>query len=119
MGKVVINLTAGPEDGEAATIAFLVATAAQVVGHDVLSFMTKEAVRLGFPGGPEVVPQQQGRPSFAKLSAQFAEAGGIIYLCPVCVSTRDLGDDPLPNATIAGATPMWAWIGDSAMVFTY
>lgn len=119
MGKVVVNLTAGPEDPEAATIAYLVATAAQAAGNDVLVFMTMEAVRLGFPGGPEAVSQQEGRPSFAELSAQFADAGGSVYLCPVCVISRDLGDDPLPNATIAGATPMWVWIGDGATVFTY
>lgn len=39
MSKVVINLTAGPEDGEAATIAYLVGTAAQAAGNDVLFFV--------------------------------------------------------------------------------
>lgn len=119
MGKVVLNLTAGLDDPERATIAFLVCTAGQTAGNDVLAFLTMEAVRLGFPGAPESVPQQDGRPSFAELWSQFAEAGGVVYLCPFCVSSRELGDEPLPNATIAGATPMWAWIGDGATVFSY
>jgi len=119
VGKVVINLTAGPEDGERATIAFLVGTAAQSAGHEVLAFFTMEAVRLAFPGGPESVLAQEGRPSFAELWSQFAAVGGIVYLCPFCVTSRELGEDPLPNATIAGATPMWAWIGDGATVFSY
>ena len=119
MGKVVINLTAGPEDGERATIAFLVGTAAQTAGNEVLAFFTMDAVRLAFPGGPESVLEQEGRPSFTELLSQFADAGGIVYLCPFCVTSRDLGDEPLLNATIAGATPMWAWIGDGATVFSY
>ncbi len=119
MGKVVINLTAGPADCERATIAFLVGTAAQTAGNKVLAFFTMEAVRLAFPGGPESVLEQEGRPLFAELWSQFAAAGGIVYLCPFCVTIRELGDEPLPNATIAGATPMWDWIGDGATVFSY
>lgn len=119
MGKVVINLTAGSEDGERATIAFLVGTAAQTEGNEVLAFFTMEAVRLAFPRGPESVLEQEGRPSFTELWSQFADAGGIVYLCPFCVTSRELGAEPLRNATIAGATPMWAWIGDGATVFTY
>ena len=119
MGRVVINLTVGLEDPERATIAFLVGSAAQTAGNEVLAFFTMDAVRLAFPGGPESVSQQEGRPSFADLWSQFADAGGLVYLCPFCVNSRALGDEPLPNATIAGATPMWAWIGDGATVFTY
>jgi predicted peroxiredoxin len=119
VGKVVVNLTRGIDEPERATIAFLVATAAQAAGHDVVAFFTMEAVRLGFPGGPETVPVQEGRPSFAELSAEFAEAGGLVYLCPFCVTSRDLGEDVLPHARIAGATPMWEWIGESATVFSY
>lgn len=119
MGRVVINLTSGPEDPERATIALLVGTAAQAAGNEVLAFFTMNAVRLAFPGAPEKVAQQQGRPSFAELWTQFGDAGGIVYLCPFCVNSRALGDETLPNATVSGATPMWNWIGEGATVFTY
>ncbi len=119
MGKVVVNLTKGPEDSERATIAFLVGTAAQAAGHEVLAFCTTEAVRLGFAGGPEAVEVQEGRPAFADLWRQFADNGGQVYLCPFCVTSRVLGEDTLPNAKIAGAAPMWEWIGDGATVFSY
>ena len=61
MGKVVINLTAGPDDPEATTIAYLVGTAAQTAGNTALFFMTKEAVRLGLVGGPESVVRPRPR----------------------------------------------------------
>ena len=118
-GKVVVNLASGRDDPERATIAFLVATAAQASGHDTLAFFTMDAVRLGFPGGPESIPQQEGRPSFGELWSQFQASGGVVYLCPFCVSSRELGAEPLPNARVAGATPMWEWIGAGATVFSY
>ena len=120
MGKVVVNLTAGAEESERATIAFLVGTAAQNAGNEVLAFLTMEAVRLAFPGGPETVSVQEGRPAFADLWQQFVAGGGLVYLCPFCVSSRRLGEDPLAGATVAGATPMWEWIGATpATVFSY
>ena len=120
MGKVVINLTAGPEDPEASTIAYLVGTAAQAAGNTALFFMTKEAVRLGLVGGPESVAPQEGRPALAKLSADFAAAGGAIYLCPVCVRSRELDEGSLlANASVLGAAALWEWIGEGATVFTY
>ena len=120
MGKVVINLTAGPEDPEASTIAYLVGTAAQAAGNTALVFMTKEAVRLGITGGPEAVARQEGRPSLATLSADFEAAGGTIYLCPVCARSRSLDEGSLlANASVLGAAALWEWIGDGATVFTY
>ena len=119
MKKVVINLTVGPEDEEASTIAYLVATAAQDSGKDVLFFMTKEAVRLGFKGGADGV-QDEGRPSLAGLSQQFADHGGTVYLCPVCVRSRHLDEATLlSNAAVLGAAALWAWVGDGATTFTY
>lgn len=67
MSRTVVNLTAGPADPEASTIACLVATAAQSAGREVLLFMTKEAVRLGLEGGPESVAAE-GPPAPADLS---------------------------------------------------
>lgn len=78
--KVVVDLTSGRDEPERVTIAFPVATAAQAAGHDTLAFFTMEAVRLGFPGGPESIPQQEGRPSFTELWSQFRDAGGVVYL---------------------------------------
>lgn len=120
MGKVVINLTSGPEDPESSTIAYLVGTAAQTTGHTVLFFMTKEAVRLGLTGGPESVPAQEGRPALGELSAAFAGAGGKIYLCPVCVRSRGLDEGSLQaNASVLGSAALWEWVGEGATVFTY
>ena len=118
-GKVVINLATGLEDAERVTVAFLVAVAAAEKGKDVVMFLTKEAVRLGLPGGAEAVACD-GCPPLARLFAQYAEAGGQLFVCPICFQARKLDEGELvDNARLAGATPLWDWIGEGACVFSY
>jgi predicted peroxiredoxin len=118
--KVLINLATGLEDGERVTVAFLVAGAALDGGRDVAMFLTKEAVRLAVPGHAEGVACE-GCPPLARLFEQFAQGGGEFLVCPICVTARKLDADAfVPNARLAGATPMWGWLGDeSGTVFSY
>ena len=77
-------------------------------------------MRLGIAQRPETVAAE-GRPSLEQLSAQFADAGAVIYLCPVCFTSRGLdAANVLDNARIAGGAALWAWIGEGEVpVFTY
>lgn len=42
-------------------------------------------------------------------------------MCPICFNARKLSEEHLPeNARLAGATPLWDWIGEGhATVFSY
>ncbi|HME03230.1 MAG TPA: DsrE family protein [Solirubrobacteraceae bacterium] len=118
-GNVVINLTTGHEDAEKVTVAFLVATAALTKGKSVVMFLTKEAVRLALPGYADAI-EVAGAPPVSRLFEQFAQGGGELYVCPICFEGRKLASDELiANARLAGATPLWEFIGDGATVFSY
>lgn len=117
--KVVINLATGHEDAERVLIAFLVGTAALDQGKDAIVFLTKEAVRLGLPGYADAI-EVADAPPVSKLFGQFADSGGELYVCPICFNARALDEGALVgNAKLAGATPLWEWIGDGATVFSY
>ena len=117
--KVVINLATGLEDAERVTVAFLVGAAAVDAGKQVAMFLTKEAVRLGLPGYADAVACE-GCPPLAKLFQQYADGGGELLVCPICFNSRKLAESALfPNARLAGATPLWEWIGENATVFSY
>lgn len=118
--KVVINLATGLEDAERVTVAFLVAGAAATKDKQVAMFLTKEAVRLGLPGHADAVACD-GCPPLTTLFEQYAEAGGELLVCPICFNSRKLKEAQLvANARLAGATPLWDWIGDEpATVFSY
>jgi predicted peroxiredoxin len=118
-GKVVINLATGLEDPERVTVAFLVGGAAAEQGRSVVTFLTKEAVRLAAAGTAEAVACD-GCPPLAQLFRQYADAGGQLFVCPICFKARKLDESTLvANARIAGATPLWEWIGPGASVFSY
>ena len=119
-GKVLVNLTTGMEDGEKVTVAFLVAGAAQGRGSQVAMFLTQEAVRLAEPGTAEGT-FCEGCPPLDRLFAQFAEGGGELLVCPICFNSKKLDEAQLvDNARLAGATPLWQWIGEgAATVFSY
>jgi predicted peroxiredoxin len=118
--KVVINLATGLEDAERVTVAFLVGGAAVEQGRQVAMFLTKEAVRLGLPGHADAVACE-GCPPLARLFQQYTDGGGELLVCPICFNARKLDEAQLvDNARLAGATPLWEWIGaDSATVFSY
>jgi predicted peroxiredoxin len=118
-GKAVINLATGHEDADRVTVAFLVATAALTKGKATVMFLTKEAVRLGLPGYADAI-ESAGAPPVQRLFEQFRDGGGELLVCPVCFQARALDDSALvSNARLAGATPLWEWIGDGATVFSY
>ena len=81
---------------------------------------TKESVRLGVPGYADAI-ECPGAPPLESLFSKFAELGGELWLCPISSDVRRLDEATLvANARIAGATPMWEWIGDEpATVFSY
>lgn len=117
--KVLINLATGMEDAERVLVAFLVATAAQQQGKEVVVWATKEAVRLGLPGKLEG-EACKGCPPLERLWSQFREGGGRLMLCPICVNSRDLQDEEtVDGAEVGGATPMLEWAGADATVFSY
>ena len=117
--KVVINLATGLEDTERVTVAFLVGGAAVEQGKQVAMFLTKEAIRLAVPGIAEGVACE-GCPPLATLFQQYADGGGELLVCPICFNARKLDEGGLvSNARLAGATPLWEWIGDGATVFSY
>jgi predicted peroxiredoxin len=118
--KVVVNLATGLEDAERVIVAFLVAGAALDKGKEVAMFLTKEAVRLTIPG-VAVGVACDGCPPLARVFEQFAENGGELLACPFCVNSRGIDDSNLvANARVAGATPLWDWIGDEpATVFSF
>ena len=118
--KAVISLTAGLEDSEKVTVAFLVAVGAAERGRPTLMFLTKEAVRLAIPGFAHAVACD-GCPPLADLMDRYEKAGGRFLVCPICFDARKIEKgNLLSNAAMGGTVPMWEWIGDEAATsFSY
>ncbi len=118
--KVIVNLATGLEDSERVTVAFLVAVAAAERGQPVRMFLTKEAVRLALKSGVTGVACD-GCPPLPDLAERYANAGGLLQVCPICFNSRKLDDSTLvSHAELAGTVPLFDWIdGEAATVFSY
>jgi predicted peroxiredoxin len=117
--RVVINLTSGLEDAERVTIAFVIGKTALQQGKRVKIFFTKKAVRLALSGVAETVACD-GYPPLSRVFQEFADGGGELLVCPIGFKTMNLDEEQLvANARLAGATPLWEWIGEGATVFSY
>jgi predicted peroxiredoxin len=118
--NVGVNLATGLEDPERVMIAFLVGHAATQQGKQVAMFLTKDAVHLAVPG-KATGSACEGCPPLERLFEQYAEGGGELLVCPICVTSRKLDESQfVGHARVAGATPLWEWIGDEpATVFSY
>ena len=82
-------------------------------------FLTKEAVRLA-THGVAVGVACEGCPSLPDLLDRYKKAGGTYLVCPICFNARKLDEAALvPNARLAGATPLWEWVDEGATVFSY
>jgi len=63
---------------------------------------------------------RDGCPPLERLSQQFGDGGGELWLCPICLSARGLDDaEKLPNVEVAGATPPLEWADAGTLVFSY
>ena len=119
MNRAVVSLTTGLEDPERVTVALLVAVGAAETGRSTITFLTKEAVRLGtkdFAAGVAC----DGCPSIPDLMTRYEAAGGEFLVCPICFNARRLDDAALSsNAKLGGTIPLWEWIGEGATTFSY
>ncbi len=118
-GRVIVGCTHGSEDPDRVTVSYLTAGAALDQGKDVVMWLTVEGVRLATEGYADAI-QSPDAPPVERLHRQFIEKGGEFYVCPICFTARKLDDRQIVgNARLAGATPLWEWIGEGATVFSY
>ena len=114
-----MNLSTGLEDPERVTAAFLVGRAAARSGRPVTMLLVEEAVRLAVRGAADGVACD-AYPPLETVVAEYEDAGGRILVCPFAFAARGLAEETLVEcAEIGGATPLLAWIGEGATVFSY
>jgi predicted peroxiredoxin len=118
-GKFCVSLTSAKDDADKATVAFVVANAALGSDKDTVVFLSTEGVRLAVRGYADDIAE----PGFAALKdlmANFAGAGGKIYVCSPCFKRRQLDDTALiAGAVIVGGAKLVEFMGDACPSVSY
>jgi predicted peroxiredoxin len=117
--RFCISLTAAKNDTDKATVAFVVANAAVASEKETLVFLSTEAVNLSQAGYADGI-HEEGFAALAELMANFAKAGGKIWVCSPCFKKRGLDESQLiPGATIVGGASLVEFLSEGAPCVSY
>ena len=117
--KFVISLTCATDNPDRATVAFVVANAAVASDRDTVVFLSIEGVRLSQKGVAESI-HEEGFAPLKDLIANFAQAGGKIFVCSPCFKKRKLDESNLvPGAVIVGGAKLVVFMADGAPSLSY
>ena len=118
-GKFVISLTCAKDDTDRATVAFVVANAAVASDKQTVVFLSTEGTRLSQKGYADDI-HEQGFAPLKQLMANFAEAGGQIYVCSPCFKKRNLDEKNLvTGAVIVGGAKLVEFMGEACPSISY
>jgi predicted peroxiredoxin len=117
--KFVVSLTCAMDNPDRATVAFVVANAAVASNRDTVVFLSIEGVRLSQKGVAESI-HEEGFAPLKDLIANFAQAGGKIFVCSPCFKKRKLDESNLvPGAVIVGGAKLVEFMADGAPSLSY
>ena len=107
------------DNPDKATVAFVVANAAVASDKDTVVFLSTEAVRLAVRGYADDI-HEEGFAPMKELLANFAKAGGKIYVCSPCFKRRKLDESQLiSGAVIVGGAKLVEFLSDGSPAVSY
>src|SRR4029450_3915172 len=117
--KFCVSLTHAKDNSDKATVAFVVANAAVGSGKETLVFLSVEAVRLSQKGYADDI-REEGFAPLGELMANFAKAGGTMYVCSPCFKKRKLDENNLvAGASIVGGAKLVEFLSDGSPCVSY
>jgi predicted peroxiredoxin len=117
--KLAVSITNAKNDADRATVGFVVANASVASGQETVVFLSTEGVRLAVKGYADDV-HEEGFAPLNSLMDQFAEAGGIVWVCSPCFKKRGLdGDGLVAGATIVGGAKLVEFLSQGAACISY
>ncbi|MCK6479633.1 MAG: DsrE family protein [Planctomycetes bacterium] len=118
-GRFCVTLRHAADDPDAATMAFVTASAGPASGKETLVFLTTEGVRLAVKGAAAAI-REPGLPPLAEVLENYLAAGGKVLACGTCVKKRGLAAEALdPRMPVAGAASLVAFLSEGAASVTF
>ena len=105
--KFCVSLTHSKDNTDKATVAFVVANAAVGSGKETLVFLSVEAVRLAQKGYADGI-HEEGFAPLGELMANFAKAGGTMYVCSRASRSASSTRTTSSRARASWAVPSWS-----------
>lgn len=110
-----VTLNSSRENGDKATVGFVVATAALGSGKDTMVFLSTDGVWAAIP--EEAAKINEGEPfkPLTELINNFMAAGGRVVACAPCCKKRGIEADSLfEGVEIAGGAVLVEWLSNGS-----
>lgn len=118
-GKMCVSLSCSKNDTDKATVAFVVANAAVGSDKETVVFLSIEGVRLAEQGYADDI-HEQGFMPLRELMANFAAAGGRIFVCSPCFAKRSLDQTKLvAGAVLVGGAKLVEFLSEGTPCVSY
>ena len=117
--KFCVNLTCAKDNPDKATVGFVLANAAIGSGKETLVFLSVEGVNLAQKGYADGI-HEEGFAPLGELMANFAKAGGSIFVCSPCFKKRKLDENNLvAGASVVGGAKLVEFLSDGSPCVSY
>ena len=113
-GKFCVSLSYAKDNCDKATVAFVVANAALGSEKETMVFLVTEGVQLSQRGYADEI-HEEGFAPLKDLMANFAAAGGKIFVCSPCFKRRKLDENNLvAGAVVVGGAKLVEFLSDGS-----
>jgi uncharacterized protein len=118
-GKFCVSISAAKDNTDKATVGFVVANAAVASDKETVVFLSIEGVRLSQKGYADTI-HEEGFAPLKDLMANFAKAGGKIFVCSPCFKKRALDEGKLVDgAAVVGGAKLVEFLGNATPGVSY
>lgn len=118
-GKFVVSISCAKNDTDKSTVGFVIANAAVASDKETVVFLSIEGTRLSQKGYADDI-HEEGFAPLRELMANFAAAGGTIYVCSPCFKKRGLDEENLVDgAKIVGGAKLVEFMGEGIPSISY
>jgi predicted peroxiredoxin len=115
-----VSITHGPQDGDKATVGFVVANAALGSEKDTMVFLSTDAALLAKQGEAEKINEGAPFAPLKELMDKFLAAGGKLLVCSPCLKKRGITEDQLiEGASPAGGAALVEWLSSGSPCVGY
>jgi len=118
--RFCVTITSCRNDGDKATVGFVVANAAVGSEKETMVFLSTDGVWAAVKGEAEKVNEGPPFAPLKDLIDKFVAAGGTILVCTPCLKKRGIDESQLiPGAKAAGGAALVEFLSDGAPAVAY
>ena len=115
-----VTITESKNNGDKATVGFVVANAALGSDKDTLVFLSTDGIWAAVKGEVEKIDEGEPFAPLQELVAKFVSNGGKIMVCSPCMKKRKVTEDMLiEGATPAGGAALVEWLSNGSPCVAY